>query len=166
MLTILVEGCDCAGKTALILKLLSAYGTVHYFHATRFTTIEEYLEAFNTSAQVLIMDRCWISEAIYGPIVRGTEPMKEEDVKLLNAAVQQRGAAQLFFVNAAYEVILERFKQRGDDYITEEQLAKIYNAYLEKLHGACFYNATTPIIEIRTDLLDTDMSVEVPDAGT
>lgn len=161
MLTIIAEGCDGAGKTTLIMKLMSAYRTVHYFHATKDTTEVQYLEALDTNADVLIMDRFWLSEDIYGPIVRGAEPMDAEVKERLDAALEARGPALLLFVNADYEVVKERFINRSDDYITIDQLAEIYNAYQEALHGKAFYTSRTPIVEVRTDLSDAALSAPV-----
>lgn len=73
MSLVILEGPDNAGKTTLATELAEVNGG-EYIHFTEKTPYEEFLEVvanpFNLNRKIFL-DRCWLSEWVYGPVLRG-----------------------------------------------------------------------------------------------
>lgn len=130
----IVEGCDCAGKTTFIKQLQKSAGIDGFVHATRDTTRDDYLKVLNSSSSDNnILDRCWIAEEVYGPIMRGKSNNTIDDLYIYADAFENFVPFILFYVTASWQTIEERYKRRGDDYVSLEQLKLVYDSY-EKLY--------------------------------
>lgn len=116
-----MEGNECTGKTTEaehLAKMLD--GRIEHFSAPK--TPEEaanywkvYLKAIMQVAdnETVIFDRSWISDMVYGPVLRHTEEMTLEMANLLNIAAASKGG-RVIYCCAPLKVITARWRKRGD----------------------------------------------------
>lgn len=142
---IIVEGPDGAGKSTLVEALDRALwkrgrGCVLVNHkaAPRRPALSEYardLAFYRPGGDVdLVLDRCWLSEEVYGPLWRGTR-LPDYVKHYLNLWAESRGA--LFVVlDASDEVLVERVcGTRGDDLVTDpDEVRLLGQTYRESFH--------------------------------
>ena len=89
---ILLEGPDGSGKTTLANKIKQQTGYVLLHRSYPKTKEEkakmkqEYLEAIKSRKNIII-DRCWYSEMVYGPIMRGESAISYPDMYELEKAI-------------------------------------------------------------------------------
>lgn len=149
---IIVEGVDCTGKTwvatQLVKKLENAY-LLKYGYKPRSNLVEErarlqdvyetvlslYFELENHGG-ILILDRYFPSELIYSLVKRGYEALEafyfiqlEERIKALPHL--------LIYVSASLSKIEERIIQRGEDYVSMEDIPKLMKRYEDYLRTRC-----------------------------
>ncbi|RSN69765.1 hypothetical protein [Actinomadura sp. WAC 06369] len=70
---IVLEGCDGVGTTTLATKLAQHHG-FQLVHATRTPDGVDLAERYRTILAIpgrIILDRCFISELVYGPLLHG-----------------------------------------------------------------------------------------------
>jgi hypothetical protein len=134
---IIVEGPDGAGKTTLVTELgLAAwregYGSVlvNPKRAPRQDTLVEYAVGLDfyrpDGRRVLILDRSWLSEDVYGPLWRDGGGLHPTVRTYLNAWAHARGAL-LVRLDVDDEELERRLAARGDDDVAPED-AKVYAA--------------------------------------
>lgn len=124
---ILLEGPDFAGKTTLAKSLMNKWPDMRYFKAIADTTEKDYCdEILSCTENTLLMDRCWLSEAVYGPILR-KETFNYDEWLKCHKAICEVIRKQAVNVLILYAPITSaemhyRFNKRGDAYL--EQHAK------------------------------------------
>ena len=97
---IIVEGPDGCGKSTMVRALqakreIENVKTVHhgpYLEKCRSELLQTYLASINSFKEdknfdIMIMDRCWVSEFIYGPIVRGSSRLRLSDLDIIREAL-------------------------------------------------------------------------------
>lgn len=133
---IIIEGCDGAGKTTLIESLTTQYPFAKTFHFGAPVAGEDQflryakpiLEA--DPLDVIIYDRSWYSEFVYGPVMRGKYEFLPEHSQILEKLVMQHGGGFVVYATASVDTLWERCTQRGETYITDkETLRKIDEQY-------------------------------------
>lgn len=150
---IIVEGPDGAGKTTLIKKLQAQFPNSKYLH---FGVPEEptkqyemYLHAIETAGKysdIIILDRCWYSDMVYAPIMRGTEDVTVATSRKLDAAIITYGGGIVIYCTAPIDVLWERCQTRGEDYVKDiETLQKLSQAYT-----AVMKQSLLPVITFNT----------------
>lgn len=156
---ILVEGPDGAGKTELINKLLRSHpdsSTLH-FGAPKTQEEEEnywmvYMRAISETDpnKLTLFDRCWYSDLVYAPVMRGKPGMDMRHVKMLEKYVIASGGGHVVHCTANIHVLWARCQRRGEDYVTEKsQLEAIAKSYEDVLTNKC----TLPVIRYDTSHL-------------
>lgn len=130
---IIIEGPDGSGKSTLAKNLSRTTGLpiVHMDKPDKYedgdsmyTKYRSYLE------QDVILDRCWISEAIYGPIMRGKSLLTEEHLHYLNAQLNSI-PHMIIFCTGHIKTLWERCNRRGEDYIVDKSTyCKIWSEYI------------------------------------
>lgn len=136
---IIVEGPDGAGKTTHIRKLQQSHpGSVVKHFGTPKTAEEAdnywlvYLAAINASdpARLTIFDRCWLSDMVYGPVMRGRREMTNEYARMLETCAIVHGGCSAIYCTAPIDVLWERCRTRGETYITSKDvLEKLSEGY-------------------------------------
>lgn len=121
---IFTEGPDGAGKSVLAAALAEATG----FELKRFSyprgeaekksMFDMYTDLIYANEDYnIIVDRCWYSEMIYGPLMRGGSAISTEQMYELEKMVMNHGGGMIVHCSAPTEVLLERVNSRGDDYV-------------------------------------------------
>ena len=150
---LILEGVDCAGKTWMAERLLkqapNAYLIKHGNRPTEDSAaaqfqlyqnykamLDTYEFAINKSGGILIFDRFYMSELVYGPVTRGYNLLsKDYETELRNRI---KSFDHLYIeITATKDDIIQRMKTRGEYYLKVEHLDKIMAEYAE------FYDRTT-----------------------
>lgn len=136
MQILMLEGPDFAGKTTWAKKFCETNHNVRYFKAVADTTFMDYIHAINSDTyHTLLFDRCWLSEAVYGPILR---PDTYDSFKMANDVLRIHQeientcpSAIIIRVQPPIKVLLQRMNKRGDAYLQE--FAEKLNLTMESL---------------------------------
>lgn len=135
----IVEGPDGAGKTTLVEQLRKSNynAVVKHFGAPQ--TPEEadnyykvYASAINDKRddEVLIFDRSWYSDMVYGPVMRNRQEMTQEHADMLSAMVVASGGGIIIYCTAPIKTLWARCQHRGETYLqSQEQLQSISILY-------------------------------------
>ena len=79
---------------------------------------------------LLIYDRSWYSEFVYGPIMRQGSELTEEHCRALEALAFMQGGGHILYLTAPIDTLWKRCKERGETYITgRDQLLAIKERY-------------------------------------
>lgn len=120
---IIVEGPDGSGKTTLANKIAKQNGYI-MLHRSQPKTEEEkqnmmaeYLQVIKAGKNV-VMDRCWYSEMVYGPIMRDASVITYPEMYELEKLLCKKGALLIYCTDKP-EVLWKRCQERGEDYITD-----------------------------------------------
>ena len=120
---IIIEGPDLAGKSTFASYLPNA---IHFTQNDAHYMYEAELERAKTD--LVVLDRCWISEKVYGPIKRQQCTYTDEEYTLLCDKLKAIPHS-IFYVTSPVNMLLERYNMRGEDYVTQQELIEIANAY-------------------------------------
>lgn len=128
--TILLEGCDGAGKTTLAVALATGHG-YQMVHATR---TPEGIDLAERYAGILVwpgrlvLDRSFVSELVYGPLVHGRSRLTFTEAADLTRTVAARGGV-LVHVTATPEVIQARLEERDGSAPSLDHLRALIDRY-------------------------------------
>ena len=125
---IILEGPDGAGKTTVISELIKRVPFSMKHHIAPVDAEQARIETCKMLVDLnkpdgIIFDRCFLSEAIYGPIFRNHQPTYLADVvKLVPSSV--------FYIQLTAE--LSDLEDRYDgEYIEKKQLANLQQSYID-----------------------------------
>lgn len=136
---LIIEGCDAAGKTTLKDKLVSRYGFVESVpkslptEKTDQTMCGENATAINlclNDGEDVVMDRSWLSEAIYSPLLRKMDGrFSKTQIRMLERMAYTVGVV-IVLCDPGWPEVLKNWQERGDEHITSEvMLRRIYEEY-------------------------------------
>lgn len=139
---IIIEGPDGSGKSTLAEQLAKQTGFL-LMHRSQPKTEEEkqnmmaeYLHVIKAGKNV-IMDRCWYSEMVYGPIMRDETCISYPDMYELEKLLCRNGAL-IIYCTASHAVLWKRCQARGEDYITDiithQKICEGYDALMRVPH--------------------------------
>lgn len=123
---IILEGPECAGKTTLAKQLLAQMGC-SIVHRSQPKTEEEKQFMMNTYVDIIenterdtmvIFDRCWYSEMVYGKIMRDKSYISLDQMSALEEMLMHRGAL-IIHCTSDTSTLWSRCLTRGEDYITD-----------------------------------------------
>lgn len=129
----LIDGPDGAGKTTLVEKLLKQFPGALVVHCGKPANDEEAFNYWKKHAsiikdsadeRVVIFDRCWYSDRVYAPIMRGREEMTPQQREYLELLVKEHGGGVVLYLTGNVRDLWRRCKRRGEDYITSESLLR------------------------------------------
>lgn len=139
---ILLEGADCSGKTTLAEKLLEALRekAVYVHHTEKNNTIADFSRTLNEAAdrraqgQWTIIDRLWISEMIYGPLMRDANRDPEGIVARL---CHMHGVVTVMCIRYELAKHLNHFRetQKTRHEYASEQIINVIQAYHDLWYG-------------------------------
>jgi len=134
---IILEGCDCAGKTTFAEKLSertgyeivkgSSFEISELGADGMFKHMMELLDRKN-----IIIDRFFYSNAIYGDMYGYPTMEVDQYVKLRNKMNEK---ALLVYLHAPTHILESRMRKRGDDMIKVEDIRDIKEYYRDVLQG-------------------------------
>lgn len=138
---IIIEGVDGTGKSTLAQGLKALTGDVLQLHAAQpvGTWDEEYVQPLTqyvptgkheppSSPSHVICDRWHWGELIYGPLYRGQSIVGPEEWMYVDSMLNAKGAIVVFLRNKK-EDILQRWKDRGEDFAKAEHLDQLMSSY-------------------------------------
>lgn len=139
---ILLEGADCSGKTTLAETLCSALQekAVYVHHTEKNNTIADFSRTLNEAAdrrregKWTIIDRLWISEMIYGPLMRDANRDPEGVVARL---CHMHGVVTVVSIRQDLSKHLNHFRetQKTRDEYAAEQIINVIQAYHDLWYG-------------------------------
>ena len=122
---IILEGPDGSGKTTLAEQIHKQTG-YQLLHRTQPKSeedkqrmMDEYIQVLKSGKNV-IMDRCWYSEMVYGPIMRDASVITYPQMYSLERLAAKYGAI-IIYCTAAPATLWKRCIRRGEDYITDRE---------------------------------------------
>src|SRR5690606_20603646 len=159
-MAIILEGCDCTGKTTFAKKLAEKTG----FEIVKGSSFEiSKLGAdgmYQFMVDVLkrkdvIIDRLYLSNLIYG--AKYDYPMMTEE-QYASLSDMTNLFSLVVYLYARVSVIQHRMLKRGDDKIEIEDIEDILNRYNEALYGE--FRPRT-VLSIDTSLIDIDKATNM-----
>lgn len=134
---IILEGIDGSGKTTLSKKLSEKYKlpVIKFSYPKndeeKNNMFLQYLKILYNNNFKLILDRSWISEIVYGNIMRDSCVLSDFQVEFLNYLVNLHNG-RLYYCDIGAEKSYNNAIKRGEDYITNYHIhLNIYKKYLE-----------------------------------
>lgn len=140
---IIVEGIDGVGKSTFVQELsLYGYKRHHFnFDEKNMNLYLKYSSVLSKSDSKTALDRSFISEMVYGPVIRGGSKLTDfEFIQLLKS--YGNNGFKLFYLHATKKCLLER---RASDFQDYEMLLKYGDALLLQYEK---------VIKISRDYLD------------
>ena len=133
---LIIEGIDGVGKTTLV-EYLQSYGMKKYhfdYDSKNMDLFTKYMKVLLEDNSELVLDRSFISEMVYGPVIRNKCKLSIEDYTKLLVAYKNTGA-KIIYLTAPKDVLLKRRNDEKSDYevITNyyEELNKKYDEIME-----------------------------------
>lgn len=133
---LIIEGIDGVGKTTLV-EYLQSYGMKKYhfdYDSKNMDLFTKYMKVLLENNSELVLDRSFISEMVYGPVIRNKCKLSIEDYTKLLVAYKNTGA-KIIYLTAPKDVLLKRRNDEKSDYeiITNyyEELNKKYDEIME-----------------------------------
>ena len=137
---LIIEGIDGVGKTTLV-EHLQSYGMKKYhfdYDSKNMDLFSKYMKVLLEDDSELVLDRSFISEMVYGPVIRNKCKLSLEDYTKLLIAYKNAGA-KIIYLTAPKEVLLKRRNDEKSDYevITNhyEELNNQYDEIMEYSSG-------------------------------
>lgn len=156
--TLVLEGCDGAGKSTLAARLADRHGfTVVHSPRTPHSLdlIARYRDLLSLPGR-LILDRSFISELVYGPLYRGASRITWAQAHDLAKAVANRDGA-LCHLTAPVAVIRARLLARDGQAPPHAQIAALLAGYVSAFERLA---ERVPVIT-----LDAQADDQVPSSG-
>ncbi len=126
---IIVEGIDGVGKTTLVDYLVTQGMSKHHFgyDSKNLDLITKYMSLLKDNTDSLVLDRSFISEMVYGPVIRNMCKLELEDYRKLLLAYKDRGVSIIYLIAPKVE-LLKRRQHDDSDYSNIEK-------YYDELNG-------------------------------
>jgi thymidylate kinase len=139
---VILEGPDGSGKTALARALTAdgaPFASVELRHTSQpkhpMGAYWEYLDEVARMARcdlwpdsLVVYDRFHVGELVYGPVMRDGCDMTMADLATLESMLDQMHVVRVL-LHAPGDVILRRAYERGEDFVSETQLAEVVRRY-------------------------------------
>lgn len=143
---IILEGPDGSGKTILAQKLVESFGfkREHEKQPKPSWTSEDLFSHYVTtlykaqrSRQPVVLDRHYLGETIYGPVMRDRSLITDNQVTLIERLVRAGGTRVVICLPHWDVVVKNWLNKRGADYVDKsERLHTIYKMYqVEAIDG-------------------------------
>ena len=133
---LIIEGIDGVGKTTLV-EHLQSYGMKKYhfdYDSKNMDLFSKYMKVLLEDDSELVLDRSFISEMVYGPVIRNKCKLSLEDYTKLLITYKNAGA-KIIYLTAPKDVLLKRRNDEKSDYEVianhYEELNKKYDEIME-----------------------------------
>jgi thymidylate kinase len=144
------EGPDGGGKSTAAKAFATATGA-RYVHCGPFPGVRSigrlYLEAMAPALlghQPVVLDRCWVSEAVYGLVHRDGEDRLGVAGRRMLERVAMRCGANVFLYLPPLDTCIGNYRRRkGEEYLdSETKLAKVWHQYKDRAAGDGIHRLT------------------------
>ena len=134
-----LEGGDGVGKTTVAQSLAATHGyrVVHSAYQPDVSDIRGHYEQLMQQPGSMVLDRCFLSEVVYGQIFRGWSRLTATDVRELAMALQRQSGVLVHLVASDADIVA-RLHARDGSAPPLEQIAVVqarYDAVIDTLHG-------------------------------
>jgi len=137
---ILLEGADCSGKTTLGEEIKKAFCAEYVHHTQDTNSISEFSSTLNKAAArreaggVTVIDRLWISEMIYGPVMRN---LTHDPDGLVMRLCHMAGVVTVMCVRQDITKHLTHFRDVSEtrDEYAKDNISTIIHAYYDLWYG-------------------------------
>lgn len=122
---IIVEGIDGVGKSTLVDYIVEQGLEKHHFDydEKNMDLYKKYMRVLNSSNLNKVLDRSFISEMVYGPVIRGKSKLELEQFKRL-LLEYKKSRTSIIYLTAPKEILLKR---REKDLTDFEMIQKFYD---------------------------------------
>lgn len=155
---LIFEGIDASGKDTTM-EELNKYLDYEIIRGSSFELTggkneDELYETFDslTGLDNIILNRYIYSNMVYATLFDDYSKLRASDAELIENKIKDK--ATIIYLYADKEVIAERFKSRGEEYVDESQIESILEAYREQL-----LNTELDVIMIDTGKFNTEQAV-------
>lgn len=110
---IILEGCDAAGKSTLASHLRNdaGYTVIHSAYNPSADALIKHYESIMRNPDKLVMDRSFVSEVVYGEILRGKSRINDSQFRhLVELVADEHGC--FVHVRASLQTIIARLQDR------------------------------------------------------
>lgn len=123
---IIIEGLDGVGKTTLVDYFVNVGMKKYHFDydAQNLDLFTKYTRVLNEKTDILVLDRSFISEMVYGPVLRNNCKLTIQQYTELLKLYNETGTT-IIYLKAPKEILLER---RVNDLKDYEMIDKYYEA--------------------------------------
>ena len=153
---IIVDGCDCTGKTTLINELSRITG-FKALKGSDFNIAEqgtekmyEFMLSLSRLNESVILDRYFISNLVYAPMYNANM-LKENHIKSIINEIKRKSITIYLFADE--DIIRNRMINRSDDYININDIGEILSRYKEKIDE---YKNDITILEFDTGIYSSN----------
>ena len=166
----IIEGCDGSGKTTLANWLVKEHGFL-YYHLGPPKPGEDLLTAYTRvlltakhSKRDVVIDRLYLGEAIYGPIMRGKDTLGRHGRTLIERLCHSLGA-RLVICLPRLDICMKNWDAKQNDYVdTEDKFMRVYEAYEAEAKGNYLpYDYTDPHEAIHRHWMLDEAKTPLPD---
>lgn len=135
---IIIEGLDGVGKTTLVNYFVTQGMKKHHFDydANNMDLFSKYMRVLKEENLNLVLDRSFISEMVYGPILRGKSKLELEQYKKLLEAYKQVGTS-IIYLTSPQDILLERRRGEPKDF---EMILNYYKELNNQYNAIMDYN--------------------------
>ena len=143
---LIVEGLDGSGKTTLINNLLN-HGWQLLKPLNIDNSLQKYQLLLNKSSDKSIMDRCFISEMVYGKVLTNRTKLTEQEYyELLN--LYSKYNSNIVYLYAPKSILLKRRNNDvKDKFVLSKYYEELLNEFQKRLDQA---NNFLPVFKINT----------------
>lgn len=135
---IIVEGIDGVGKSSFVESMSTYDYKRHHFEydQKRMDLFSKYETVLDKSDERTALDRSFVSEMVYGPVIRGFSKISDvQFIQLLK--LYQNAGFKLFYLHASRECLLQRrASDEADFYMLKKYYEELSSQY-EKIIDIC-----------------------------
>ncbi len=160
---IILEGNECCFKTTVAEKLSKKLNIPvvkgSTFEFSRCTN-EELFDRFKSLAELdnVIIDRFIYSNRVYASLYEDFAILNKEQREHIEGLIKHK--ATLYYLFADDEVIENRIKQRGDEYVVPEMVSKINDTYSDTIMEAGISTVAFDTNDWSSDEIVTELTYE------
>lgn len=114
---LIIEGIDGVGKTTLVEYFQNnGMRKFHFDYDTKnMDLVSKYMKIIEMNEKNLVLDRSFVSEMVYGPIIRNNCKLQIDDYKRL-LIVYHNADTKIIYLTAPKEILLSRRSNDKSDY--------------------------------------------------
>ena len=143
---LIIEGIDGVGKTTLVEYLQSCGMKKFHFDydSKNMDLLSKYMKVLSVDDKELVLDRSFVSEMVYGPVIRKVCKLSLEDYTKLLIAYKNMGA-KIIYLKAPQDILLKRRNEDKSDYEVIENYYDKLNTQYDKimLYSTSFIDVIT-----------------------
>jgi thymidylate kinase len=126
---IIVEGCDCSGKSTAVKAISETTGmSVEKFSKPKQLPFLEYIQFIAEAKEPKICDRFYLGEEVYGPLWRGKSGLEKWQLDFLEGELAEMKTFNIYCCTDEDE-IAEKFRTRGEELTKLEEIAPILQGF-------------------------------------